>query len=356
MGKWRSNALKKGVYKKLRYKCNQRISLCIRILATGLIVVLLLCSCTTYEINSNKTEDKYVTEDNEIIYKEYQNFEFGEEEGFIGGVSNDNAESSGPKSFAVSCDGSVYFLDTQKYRISRYSTEGVFLWSVALPSDCYGLDMEATDDALYLVCESGSLYCMQIDAAVGDKIEFWQEIGHVSRTNFAGLYSESGIVYCRMWNGSDLRLTIGQMVEKTDETLIERDDDSNKVMLSKAGITYNVSYVAEPIGIYIIKTIDDSTYIIEHEALLDNYPFAETRIGKYDSDGKLATALPISTKSYNYLLPFKKLYVTDDGDVYQMVPTKSGVAIFIVPWFSGEKTRITEAMLEENKLTQTEKQ
>ncbi len=84
---------------------------------------------------------------------------------------------------------------------------------------------------------------------------------------------------------------------------------------------------------------------MEQEALMDYYSYAEFRVGQYIDGVKVATALPISTADYEYSIPYKKLYITDDGNVYQMVPEEDGIRIYIVPWLEGERTRITPEMI-----------
>ena len=83
-------------------------------------------------------------------------------------------------------------------------------------------------------------------------------------------------------------------------------------MLSNPSIrhlVYRIRSIMQHIllGTYIIKSNANKTYIMEQEALLNYYPYAETRIGQYINGVKVATALPISTADYKYSIPYKKL-------------------------------------------------
>jgi hypothetical protein len=136
-----------------------------------------------------------------------------------------------------------------------------------------------------------------------------------------------------------------EYLEKVD---IRLSEDKSEAYITKDSIEHTVSYEGEPIGSYIIKTNNNISYIFEYDVLMKNYPYAEQRIGKYVNGEKKETALAAPMSYYLNSNPYKKLYITDKGEVYQMLPLESGVLISVVPWFSGERTRITEVMIEAN--------
>lgn len=321
-----------------------------RIVSISITICLLLAlvvNAMAITTNSDSAS-KYVTVENEVNYEEYLFIPFGDDIDTLGcNEYREQVEMVGPKSFVVSDDGSVYILDTLNESIKQYSAKGRFLTSISLPDGCYGLDMDIADGNIYLMCDDRYLYKknLNLDSFTAD--DSWEMIGSYSITSLAGLYAENDEMYGRSWDGSDLYLSGMQAKTYTNRVQMTLTDDGNGVIANDNG-TYTIKYAAEPIGTYIVKTIGKYTYILEQEALLDYYPYAEMRIGKYENEQKIATALPLSTKEYNYSLPFKKLYVTDNGEIYQMVPVEKGVVIYSVPWYSGEKTRITQAMVEKN--------
>jgi hypothetical protein len=84
---------------------------------------LLLCICIAVcqligsaSVTIAREDTKYITEKNEITYNEYLYIPFGESEDMLGGVSYTDAESLGPKSFAIMSDGTVYILDKKHIR------------------------------------------------------------------------------------------------------------------------------------------------------------------------------------------------------------------------------------------------
>ena len=306
------------------------------LIALSLIIPLCFTGCAQ---GGEGVSGKYVTAENEVEYQEYLSIPLGEGKTALGGYSSQKAESLGPKSFAVMDNGSVYILDTQKHRIVQYSGADELLWSAALPDEWYAIDMDVSGDEIYVASSECDIYATGLGnvKSIGR-----QRIGSLSRTDLAGLYAENGGVYCRSWTSANHSLTLSG-IEPFDETEMARSDIG--VSLKKSGTIYDVKCVAEPIGCFVIKSVEDSTYIMEQEALMEEDAFAETRVGRYIDGQKAATALPISTANYIYALPFKKLYITASGCVYQMMQTSDSVVIYQFPWFDGEKARITQEML-----------
>jgi hypothetical protein len=305
-----------------------------------LLVILIAIECI-YPLDVNA---KYVTAANEITYKKYMFIPYGDDEGslahFVG--EGDKAVNLGPNSFAVAEDGSVFILDDLRYQIKHYSPTGTFMYSIALPKNGFGLDFEVSGDTVYLMNGDNCLYKKSTADAE------WVKLGTYSIMRLAGLYAEENEVYGRTWDGADMHLTGFQLIENAEKTNISQSVDKKQTYIKKDGVEYTINYSAEPLGSFIIKTVGDTAYTYEFEALMKNYPYAELRIGKYVNGVRTETALAAPMSYYINSNPFKKLYIADSGEVYQMLPLESGVLISVVPWFPDEKTRITDVMIKAN--------
>jgi hypothetical protein len=309
----------------------------------GLIIIILIINCV-YPLDKNA---KYVTDDNEITYKKYMVIPYGEGEAALGHVTVEGPKPMylGPNSFSVTSDGGVFILDTVNYKIKRYSSGGIYMYSIALPKNIWGLDFEVMGNTVYLMGGDYNLYKKSVG---GDE---WVKLGTYSIMSLAGLYSQGSEVYGRAWDGADFTLTGSRPVEYNEKVIMTKAGDIKQTVITKDGAQYYADFAAQMFNPFIIKNNGDTAYIYEYEALMKNVTFGEIRIGKYVNGLKTETALAAPLKYYINVNSFKKVYVTDSGEVYQMIPLESGIAISIVPWFSGEKTRITEAMIAANEVS-----
>lgn len=269
-------------------------------------------------------------------------------------------ETLGPKSFAIAEDGTIYILDTLNEKVKHYTVAGKFINDIELPAGFYGIDLEVTDSILCVLGDNGELISVDIEpnynsvasSTVNSSHDILKTYEEIPISDIIGLYREDNIIFIKSWSGYDIKINKVSSEIKSlskDKSAIQKSTDSNgNIILEKDDIVYEINYSAQPIGTYIIKSDSDSTYIMEQEALLGSFPYAETRVGRYVDGKKVATALPISTVDYDYCLPFKKLCVTDEGIVYQMVPEKEGIAIYCIPWINGAASRITTKMIELN--------
>ncbi len=298
---------------------------------------------------------KYITSSNEITYKQYMFIPYGDDETGLGHYiingqgQKQKAGNLGPNSFSVAEDGSVYILDTLKYRISRYSSGGAYMYSVPIPSNAWGLDFEVAGDTIYLMHGDSWLY--KISAAAGEADgKSWEKLGSYSIISLAGLYSQGTEVFGRAWDGADILLTgVAPIpIEYLPKVAISNLTEEKKIIISKNGVDNVFKYAAQYAGAYIIRDADGSAYIYEYEALMKYRSYAELRIGRYVSGEKKETALAAPMEYYINSNPFKKLYLTEDGNVFQLLPLENGVEILRVPWLAGEKTRITDEMIEAN--------
>lgn len=311
----------------------------IRIFAMLLIVIMMTVIPSEISL-ADQVYSKYVYSNDEIGYIVYSYIPYGQSDDTLTiNERKEDLEPLGPNSFAIMPDGTIYILDTLSGKIKHYTREGKFLEAIQLPIDVYAIDMEITPNAIYIMGFDGEIYAHDLDSY--NLSAMWSFKGKYPREDIITLQAENGVVYVRSWTGKDKNLS----TQDDTVTPITKTNKDNVVTLNKAGISYKINYVAHPIGTYIIKSNANKTYIMEQEALLNYYPYAETRIGQYINGVKVATALPISTADYKYSIPYKKLYIADDGNVYQMVPEEYGIKIYIVPWLKGERTRITPEMI-----------
>ncbi len=312
---------------------------------SGLICLMLIMSVIAVSsgAEANQSELVHYVSGSEIIqYKLLVSIPYGKDEAslYSPDVLEDQIKPC-PMSFAVADDRSVYIIDSDCSNIKHYSSAGKFIDRITLPKDIIAYDIEVTSNEIYIMDVNREVFCNDL---IG--LENWTSLGVKSTEIEAiGLVEQDNIVYLRTWRGNDLKLSssLGASTSKVNKTNVD-----NVISLSGLDTTVSVSYVAQPIGTFIIKTDKSYAYVMEQEALLDYYPYAESRIGKYVDGEKVATALPISTTEYNHSLPFKKLYIVDSGVVYQMVPEQDCVNIYIVPWQDGAWTRITPEMILKN--------
>ncbi len=305
-----------------------------------LLIIMLLIECI-YPLDRNT---KYVTSANEITYKKYMFIPYGENESSLGLFKGEGQRPViiGPNSFSVAADGTVYILDTVNYKVKRYTANGNFMYSIELPKNAWAFDFEVAGNTVYLMSGDYNLY----RKGVSDKE--WTKLGSYSIMSLAGLYAQGNEVYGRAWDGADLKLSASEPIKYLDRVDVRLSEDKKQAFLTKDGVEHVVNYEGEPIGSYIIKADDGTSYVFEYDALMKYYPYLELRIGKYVDGEKKETALAAPMSYYLKSNPYKKLYVTDGGEVFQMVPLEAGVLISVVPWFSGEKTRITEVLIEAN--------
>lgn len=247
----------------------------------------------------------------------------------------------GPCSFAIK-NNKIYVLDTQANAIKVYNFAGTYLNSFSYPEYLYAIDMEVCGDFLYIMCDNEEIYCADTNA---ESIT-WESICTYSENDIACLVSEGNTVYARSWEGSDLVLG-GVLVDSAIRSASCASIVDSTMAISKSGVTYNVALKGTPVGTYILKTVGSATYILEQEALL-GIGFCEMRIGKYVDGTKVATALLTSVKDYQSFVPYKKVYVTDDGNVYQLISAENGMRIRYIPWVNGEKTEISDSLLAED--------
>jgi hypothetical protein len=315
----------------------------------AVIIVLLTAEC----VMPFGRSVKYITSSNEITYKQYAFIPYGDDEASLGHYivngqgQKQKAGNLGPNSFSVAEDGSVYILDTLKYRINRYSSGGAYMYSVPLPSNAWGLDFEVAGDTIYLMHGDSWLY--KIRAAAGETdSKGWEKLDTYSIISLAGLYSHGPEVFGRAWDGADILLTGSAPVEYLPKVAISNLSEEKKLIINKGGVDNVFKYAAQYAGAYIIKDAAGIAYIYEYEALRKYRSYAELRICKYVNGEKKETALAAPLEYYINSNPFKKLYLTEGGDVFQLLPLENGVEILKVPWLAGEKTRITQEMIEAN--------
>ena len=258
----------------------------------------------------------------------------------ISGSVEKKEEIVGPNSFSIAEDGTFFILDTCNYRVIHYAKDGVILEQYGMPHSMWGLDMEVCGDDLYVLCDDYCIYYISM-LEVDSK---WTKIGAASVTSISSLCRENNIVYGRAWDGQEVYVTEQKTLASCPNIDLGYDEKVSKGYINKQGIHYSLDFQAEPIGAYIIKTIDNSAYILEQEALLRNNPYVEMRIGKYCEGSKAETAIlrPLTGCMY---VPFRCSYVTDLGNVYQLYPKAEGLCIYEIPWASGERTNITPEMI-----------
>lgn len=311
----------------------------IRIFAVLVMVIMMTVTPVQMSL-ANLVSSKYVYSNDEVGYIVYSYIPYGQSDDTLTiNERKEELEPLGPNSFAIMPDGTIYILDTLSGKIKHYTQKGKFLEAIQLPIDVYAIDMEITPNTIYIMGSDGEIYARDLYSY--NLSATWSFKGKHPREGIATLQAENGVVYVRSWTGNDKNISTRDKAV----TPITKSNEGYVITLEKAGISYKINYVTYPIGTYIIKSNANKTYIMEQEALLDYYPYAETRIGQYINGVKMATALPISTADYKYSIPYKKLYITDDGNVYQMVPEEYGIKIYIVPWLKGERTRITPEMI-----------
>ena len=296
----------------------------------GSLLILLCLFIIVLSIILEGKGSKYVTEDNEIKYKQYIFIPYGEKEDTLG-HGGSIGSGYGPGSFAVATDGTVYILDTFNRKIKRYTAGGSFMFSSELPGNTNGVDFEVYNNTIYLLGIDGGIYVKNVNG------KDWTRKGYSQLRNFTGIYSDSGQAVMRSWNGDGLILSATDgptYTEKRLPTYINKTNLKSDLLLS-----------------CIVRDSKLEDYVLVQEILKQNKSYAELRIVKYSDNEIKETALAAPLSYYIYSNPFKKLYLSRTGEVYQMVPLENGIAIFYIPWFNGEKTRITPAMLEENEGT-----
>lgn len=293
----------------------------------GCIIILLFIAAIVFCNMILCKSSKYVTPENEVNYRQYIFIPYGEEEKYLGHIGS-QSYAYGPGSFAVSVDGSVYVLDSFNRKIKRYTAGGGFMYSVAIPDKQGGVDFEIKDGTIYLLCNDSGIYTM----SPGDKV--WTRQGYSQLKHLAGMFTANGEVYLRSWESGSLQLS-------SPNGLIFSEAEASP--LKGESLESDLFYSC------VLRSAGEESYVLLQETLNQKRPYSELRVIKYKGDEIKETALAAPLEYYIYSNPFKKLYLTQSGDVYQLVPAENGVIIFYVPWFAGEKTRITEKLIEENR-------
>lgn len=256
----------------------------------------------------------------------------------------------GPKSFAVHGDV-LYILDSGSSTIKLYGLDGQYIKSFSFPSYLYAVDMEVSSNYFYIMCDNNYIYRADYTSSNPS----WLIACSYSPHEIACLITNNGTVYARAFEGEDIILeTAGEpsLSNSSQATLISNASSTacikeSEFEIKRNSTDYSIPIQGTPVGIYVLKDIGNTTYIMEQEALL-SLSFVELRIGKYQGGNKIATAVPIQLTEYKKYIPFKKIYISDSGDVFQMITTDTGILIKMIPWENGNQTSITPAMLEEN--------
>lgn len=255
----------------------------------------------------------------------------------------------GPNSFDVR-DNNIYVLDTWSYTIKQYALDGTFYKSYSYPEHLYAMDMEICDDEVFIMCDDCKIY----SAELGSETLVWQEEASYSPIDVVCLASESSTVYARVVDGVDMVVSAGvPSGENTSQITTQNLSATSSVIggstitVTKNGTSYNVGLKGVPVGTFILKSNENTTYMVEKEALL-GLGYIEVRIGKYVNGIKVATAILAQTSTYTSYVPYKYYCVSDEGIVYQMIPTVDGIEIGKVNWQSGAQTMISDAMVQRN--------
>lgn len=256
----------------------------------------------------------------------------------------------GPCSFAIK-NNKIYVLDTQANAIKVYNFAGTYLNSFSYPEYLYAIDMEVCGNDLYIMCDNNMIYSANMDNV---EIE-WLEVCEYSLEDVACLMYDSGVIYARMFEGADIVLgsdsttsiSTAAIAQLTDRATSLAAVTDSGMSIDRDGVEYKIALHGTPVGTYFLKSTNGASYIMEQEALL-KLGYVEMRVGKYMNGNKVATALLTSVADYESCIPYKKIYITEGGDLYQMISTDSGMKIVNVPWEGGEQTAITAAMVAAN--------
>lgn len=252
----------------------------------------------------------------------------------------------GPMSFAINESGEIFILDSDAYKVNVYTSEGAYVKTISLAADMFGRDIETDGTYLYIMCDNDYIYKRNIS----DENSKWAIVSSWDLAETAQLIQENGRVWAKAWEGSDTYLGGAAPEFSEVQTHFAASADATAMMtssgmtISKNNESIQVQLSGYPVGTYILKSIDDISYIMEQEALF-GCQLVETRVGRYHGSSLQATAMPVQLSQYEIYIPFKYLYLSDDGVLYQMIPKEDGVSIYIVPWSNGRVSNITEDIL-----------
>lgn len=249
-------------------------------------------------------------------------------------------EDRGPKSFAVGSNGQFFILDTIDHEVEVFDPNGLSLYTISTPENKEFFDIEVNDRGhVFLLNDLGEIYEYQ------DR-ELVQIMSYDQSERVSGLSLSKNREITLFMDGQEKGLTSGELAKGRLGYTGQRK--GKHIELSNGNKTIVVEYQFVPAGTYpLVETADGETFVLEQEALIGKSLYIETRVGKYDQAGRLTgSALALPLDRYAVQVPYKFIYVTQQGKVYQMVLGKQTVDLYELFFTDGKRTNITPQVVE----------
>lgn len=255
----------------------------------------------------------------------------------------------GPNSIDV-IGQNIFILDTWGHAIKQYDLQGEFITAFPYPDELYAMDMELMDGMAFIMCDNEIIY----SASLLDDEPKWEEVTEYSLLDVVCLVSDNNCVYARVVDGEDITVYCSSYLDSSSSFNIADSISTSSSVISSSAITvtkngqsFSVPLKGESVGTFVYKSSGVNAYVLEKEALL-GLGYVEVRFGKYVNGEIAATAILTPTSEYAFYVPYKYYCLSSDGIVYQMIPGDTGVNIKEVAWQSGERTMISDTMVQQN--------
>lgn len=231
----------------------------------------------------------------------------------------------GPKSLAVDANGTVYILDTIDQQIEIFDKQGTPQKTIELPEDKTFFDLElGTGNVIYILDDRGNVLGYR-DGILFDEKKYPLE--QEGRFNFVGLFqNRNHDVSFRKLDGTEIDISTNS--KSKGYTGLQGRKIGSNVQFTSESQTFSIQYDYQAGSTQPMQNVNGEEFVLENEILAGSGMYVETRVESFKGNKQNSAYLALPTTYYDVQVPFKFIYVSENGKVYQMVLAKNSVDIY----------------------------